>query len=100
MRRRTHSRKQPPQMTLKILPNGAANLPAFYVIASLAAGLPGGAFAADLPFPPPEPAAAPDDPVANYFATWFDRVEAAMASEQDWMNPITTVTPRRVNHIS
>jgi hypothetical protein len=83
-------------MTLKkiTLPICADKLPAFYVIASLAAGLPGGAFAADLPFPQPEPAVAPDDPVANYFATWYDRVDAALASQPHWMNPITTVTPR------
>jgi hypothetical protein len=89
------------EMSLKkiALPICAANLPAFYVIASLAAGLPGGAFAADLPFPQPEPAVAPDDPVAEYFAAWYDRVDAAMASEPDWMNPITTVTPRLVNQI-
>ena len=89
------------EMSLKkiTLPNGAANLATFYVIASLAAGLPGGAFAADLTFPQPEPAVAPDDPVAEYFAAWYDRVDAAMASEPDWMNPITTVTPRLVNRI-
>jgi hypothetical protein len=89
------------EMTLKkiTLPICAANLPVFYVIASLAAGLPGGAFAADLTFPQPEPAVAPDDPVAEYFAAWYDRVDAAMASEPDWMNPITTVTPRLVNQI-
>jgi hypothetical protein len=89
------------EMSLKkiTLPNGAANLSTFYVIASLAAGLPGGAFAADLTFPQPEPAVAPDDPVAEYFAAWYDRVDAAMASEPDWMNPITTVTPRLVNQI-
>jgi len=88
-------------MTLKkiTLPNCAANLPAFYVIASLAAGLPGGAFAADLTFPQPEPVVAPDNPVAEYFAAWYDRVDAAMASQPDWMNPITTVTPRLVNQI-
>ena len=89
------------EMSLKkiALPICAANLPAFYVIASLAADLPGGAFAADLPFPQPEPAVAPEDPVAEYFAHWYDRVDAAMASEPDWMNPITTVTPRLVNQI-
>ncbi|MGB7044903.1 MAG: hypothetical protein WBD65_08350 [Methylocella sp.] len=74
--------------------NGAASLPALYVIASLAAGLPDGAFAADLPYPQPEPAVAPDNPIADYFATWFDRVDAAQASQPHWMTPITTVTPR------
>ena len=74
--------------------NGALNLPAFYIIASLIAGLPGGAFAADLPFPQPEPAIVPDDPIAHYFATWYDRVDAARASQPHWITPITTVTPR------
>jgi hypothetical protein len=79
----------------KITPaNGAANLPALYVIVSLSVGLPGGAYAADLALPQPEPAAAPADPITEYFATWFDRVEAAQASQPHWMTPITTVTPR------
>ncbi|MDQ6702321.1 MAG: hypothetical protein M3Z96_04015 [Pseudomonadota bacterium] len=83
-------------MTLKkITPaNGAVNLPALYVIAALAAGHPGGAFAADSALPQPEPAVAPDNPVADYFATWFDRVDAAQASQPHWMTPITTITPR------
>src|SRR5580704_769670 len=72
--------------------NGAA--PAIYLIASLAACLPGGAFAADSALPQPEPAVAPADPITEFFATWFDRVEAAQASQPHWMTPITTVTPR------
>ncbi len=74
--------------------NGAASLPALYVIASLAAGLPGGAYAADQALQQPEPAVASADPITEYFATWFDRVEAAQASQPHWMTPITTVTPR------
>ncbi len=74
--------------------NDAARLPAIYLFASLALGFPGGAYAADLPVPQPESAAAPLDPIAEYFATWNDRVEAAQVSQPHWMTPITTVTPR------
>ncbi len=74
--------------------NGAANFTALYIIASLIASLPNGACAAEPALPQPEPAAAPDNPIAEYFATWFDRVEAAQASQPHWMTPITTVTPR------
>jgi hypothetical protein len=49
----------------------------------------GSAFAAT-----PEPDVASTDPITQYFATWFDRVEAAQASQPHWMTPITTVTPR------
>jgi hypothetical protein len=79
----------------KITPvNGAAKLPALYVIVSLSAGLPGGAYAADSAFPQPEPAVASADPITEHFATWYDRVDAAQASQPHWMTPITTVTPR------
>ena len=53
--------------------------------------------------PPPEPtttaqpaaAAAPGgDPVADYFAHWFDRVDHVKATQPQWMTPIATVTPR------
>jgi hypothetical protein len=74
--------------------NGAASLPALYLIASLAAGRPAGACAADTALLQPEPAVASADPITEYFATWFDRVEAAQASQPHWMTPITTVTPR------
>jgi len=74
--------------------NGAASLPALYIIASLTASVPDGACAADMALPQPEPAAAPDNPIADYFAAWFDRVDAAQASQPHWMTPITTVTPR------
>src|SRR6202047_84087 len=74
--------------------NGAAGLPALYLIASLATGLPGGAFAADVAFPQPEPAVASADPITEYFATWYDRVDARHATQPHWMTPIPTVTPR------
>lgn len=50
--------------------------------------------------PPPEPsvpaetAASGDDPVTDFFSKWFERVEAAKASQPQWMTPIATVTPR------
>ena len=44
--------------------------------------------------PQPEPAVASADPIADYFAAWYDRVDAAQASQPHWMTPITTVTPR------
>jgi hypothetical protein len=74
--------------------NDPAGLPALYLIAFLAAGLPNGAFAAEMPYPQPEPAVASADPITEYFATWNDRVDAAQASQPHWMTPITTVTPR------
>jgi hypothetical protein len=33
-------------------------------------------------------------PIEDYFADWFDRVEAAQASQPHWMTPLVTVTPR------
>ncbi len=83
-------------MTGRIIPsaNVAASLLALCVSASLAASLPGGAFAAESALPQPEPSVAPENPVADYFATWYDRVDAAQASQPHWMTPITTVTPR------
>lgn len=74
--------------------NDAATLPALYVIASLIASLPGGAFAADMPYPQPVPDDAVTDPITDYFLHWFDRAEEAQASQPHWMTPITTVTPR------
>jgi len=32
--------------------------------------------------------------VEDYFADWFDRVEAVQASQPHWMTPLVTVTPR------
>jgi hypothetical protein len=73
---------------------GRANLPGLYVIASLIARLPSGAFAADLALPQPKPAVAPDNLIADYFAAWYDRVHAAQESQPHWMTPLATVTPR------
>jgi hypothetical protein len=66
-------------MTLKKLAsaNGASSLPALYVIASLIASLPGGAFAADMPYPQPVSDDAVTDPITDYFLHWFDRAEEA-----------------------
>jgi hypothetical protein len=38
----------------------------------------------------------PDDqgPIGDYFAHWFDRVNAAQASQPHWITPVATVTPR------
>lgn len=66
----------------------------FSIIIAAIATLPCATFAADLPIPQTGPSAAPADPITEYFAAWFDRVEAAQASQPHWMTPITTVTPR------
>ena len=34
------------------------------------------------------------NPVVDYFANWFDRVEKAQAEQPHWITPIVTVTPR------
>ncbi len=48
------------------------------------------------PMPPPQ-AAQSDDEVAqdvtNYFAEWFERVDATSAAQPSWAAPLTTVTP-------
>lgn len=64
------------------------------IIVALIAGLSGGARAEDLPVPQPEPVVVSVNPIGDYFATWFDRVEAAQESQPHWMTPVTTVTPR------
>lgn len=64
------------------------------LIAALAVGFPCTTFASDLPTPQLMPTLAATDPVTDYFAHWFDRVEAAQASQPHWMTPITTVTAR------
>jgi hypothetical protein len=63
-------------------------------IISLFASLPLASYAENLPVPNPDQQATPVDPIADYFAHWFDRVDAAQASQPHWMTPITTVTPR------
>jgi hypothetical protein len=82
----------------------AALWPMLVVAAPLVAILPSGGYAADQPVadqpvvdqpaPVQDQQATPVDPIADYFARWFDRVDAAQASQPHWMTPITTVTPR------
>ena len=60
----------------------------------MAASLASAAFADDLPVPQPIPDVAATDPITDYFLHWFDRSNAAKASQPHWMTPITTVTPR------
>jgi len=47
------------------------------------------------PAPVPQPVyqAGPSG-VAGYFANWFNRVDAAQASQPHWITPLVTVTPR------
>jgi len=33
-------------------------------------------------------------PIASYFDHWYDRVDAAQASQPSWITPLATVTPR------
>lgn len=66
----------------------------FTVAACLILGLAVPARAADAPPPDGAPRQFSDSPIADYFATWQDRVEAAQASQPHWMTPMTTVTPR------
>lgn len=41
------------------------------------------------------PAPAPSyDWMSNYFANWFNRVDAIQAAQPHWMTPVVTVTPR------
>jgi hypothetical protein len=68
--------------------------PTRLVIALLIASLPSGGHAADQPVPSPDQGQAPVDPITDYFLHWYDRVDAAYASQPHWMTPITTVTPR------
>jgi hypothetical protein len=47
----------------------------------------------------PTPAPTPDsggygDSIDEYFANWFQRSDAAKASQPHWMTPLVTVTPR------
>jgi hypothetical protein len=74
---------------------GVAKSPTRFVIALFIGSLPcSGHAAEDLPVPDPNPQQAPTDPITDYFLHWFDRVDAAQASQPHWMTPITTVTPR------
>jgi hypothetical protein len=46
--------------------------------------------------PGPRLAAQSDaaSPITSYFAHWYDRVDAAQASQPSWITPLATVTPR------
>jgi hypothetical protein len=66
--------------------------PTRLVIAILIASHP--CHASDLQVPNSDQGQSPADPITDYFLHWFDRVDAAQASQPHWMTPITTVTPR------
>jgi hypothetical protein len=40
------------------------------------------------------PAPPANDPLSDFMAHWFERVDEAKASQPQWMTPIATVTPR------
>ena len=64
-------------------------------VAALALAASSGAALAQAAPPMPEGyAAAPTANVSGYFAHWFDRVNAAQASQPHWITPLVTVTPR------
>ncbi len=63
-------------------------------VAVLVAFHPAASYADGQTEPVQDQQAAPADPISDYFAHWFDRVDAAQASQPHWMTPITTVTPR------
>jgi len=46
------------------------------------------------PAPQTAPAPVPQIYVGDFFADYFERVEAAQASQPHWMTPLVTVTPR------
>lgn len=83
-------------MILVISKRGTATSvrPLFFAFVFLIASFPRMGKAEDLPVPGTNPQEAPADPIADYFLHWFDRSEAAKASQPHWMTPITTVTPR------
>jgi hypothetical protein len=68
--------------------------PAGLAVVLITASLPCSGHAEDLPVSIPNEQQAPVDPIADYFLHWYDRVDAAYASQPHWMTPITTVTPR------
>ncbi len=72
----------------------AAVRPTGFIFVFLVASLSQGAHAENLPVPAPDPDEPPANPAIDYFAHWFDRADAAQASQPHWMTPITTVTPR------
>ena len=50
--------------------------------------------AADQAVAAPAAASVGGNSISDYFAHWFDRVDAAKAGQPSWMTPIATVTPR------
>jgi hypothetical protein len=74
--------------------NRSIGVPKSCVFALLSAAIPISSRAENLPVPSPSPLETPADPITDYFLHWFDRSEAAKASQPHWMTPITTVTPR------
>jgi hypothetical protein len=81
------------------MPMTAGRLRAVLTGAGLFTMVAGSAAAQQAPAPQPasEPAAAAapgGNPVADYFAHWFDRVDEVKATQPFWMTPIATVTPR------
>jgi hypothetical protein len=44
--------------------------------------------------PVPAPAPVYQTSLGDYFANWFNRVDATQAAQPHWMTPIVTVTPR------
>jgi hypothetical protein len=61
---------------------GIANPAKRYVIAAVAAVLPYGAFAADLPVPQPASDVTVTDPITAYFLDWFNRTAAVFNDTQ------------------
>ena len=47
----------------------------------------------------PAPTSAVTSSVADYFATWFDRVDAARASQPHWAAPLMTTTPLLIEQV-
>jgi hypothetical protein len=44
--------------------------------------------------PAPVPQPAYESGIGDYFANWFNRVDATQAEQPHWMTPLVTVTPR------
>jgi len=72
----------------------------YYLMFAMLPWIMNGAHAAES-FPPQAPPnysseLPPTDssPIADYFATWSDRVHAAQESQPHWITPLATVTPR------
>ena len=76
------------QSTALLLPRFVT---ALYIVSLPCAG---SGHAEDLPVPNSNEQQPQADPITDYFLHWFERSEAAKASQPHWMTPITTVTPR------